>query len=163
MMTCRQPCARRTGGRLFGFVRCHRMFRWWTYHRMIIFVIHSWQCGERGHRRVFRVVICSRQFALWTCLRRPKISEIPPGVGAVDLTPEIRAVDVPAVGRMETVQPTTSPDSVQMSPDSPPTVVLRICQFCQCRCPPIVRGLRTLRMFRKKDPCLRYRRILWVY
>ena len=52
-----------------------------------------------------------------------QISDVPPGVGAVDLTPEIRAVDVPAVGRMETVQPTTSPDSVQMSPDSPPTVV----------------------------------------
>ena len=51
-----------------------------------------------------------------------RISDIPPRVGAVDLTPVIRAVDVPAVGRMETVQPTTSPDSPQMSPDSPPTV-----------------------------------------
>ena len=49
-------------------------------------------------------------------------SAIPPGVGAVDLTPVIRAVEVPAVGRMETVPPIVSPDSGRMSPDSPPTV-----------------------------------------
>ena len=52
-----------------------------------------------------------------------RISTIPPGVGAADLTPVVRAADVPPVGRMETVQPATPPDSVQMSPDSPPTVV----------------------------------------
>ena len=51
-----------------------------------------------------------------------RISAIPPGVGAVDLTPVTWAVEVPAVGRMETVPPTMSPDSWQMSPDSPPTV-----------------------------------------
>ena len=41
-------------------------------------------------------------------------------MGAVDLTPVIRAVEV--VGHMETVPPIASPDSRQMSPDSPPTV-----------------------------------------
>ena len=51
-----------------------------------------------------------------------RISAIPPGVGAVDLTPVNRVVEVPAVGRMETVPLTTSPDSGQMSPESPPTV-----------------------------------------
>ena len=49
-------------------------------------------------------------------------SAIPPGVSAVDLTPVIRAVEGPAVGRMEIIPPIVSPDSGQMSPDSPPTV-----------------------------------------
>ena len=51
-----------------------------------------------------------------------RTSAISPGVGAADLTPVVRAVDVPHMGRMETVQPATPPDSVQMSPDSPQTV-----------------------------------------
>ena len=52
-------------------------------------------------------------------LLEAQISVMPPGVGAVDLKPVLRAVDVPPVGHMETVQPNTSPDSAQMSPDSP--------------------------------------------
>ena len=43
-------------------------------------------------------------------------------MGAVDLTPVIRAVEVPSVGRMETVPPIASPDLGQMSPESPPMV-----------------------------------------
>ena len=55
-------------------------------------------------------------------LPEARIGAIPPGVGPVDLTPVVRAVDVPHVGCMETVQPSTSPDAAQMSPDSPTTV-----------------------------------------
>ena len=88
-----------------------------------------------------------------------RISAIPPGVGVVDLTPVTRAVDVPAVGCMETVPPTTSPDSVQMSPDSPPTVAFEDLSVSSVPMSLIVCGLRTIRMFRRKDPCLRYCRI----
>ena len=49
-------------------------------------------------------------------------SDIPPGAGAANLTPVVRADDVPQVGRMETIQRATPPDSVQMSPDLPQTV-----------------------------------------
>ena len=38
------------------------------------------------------------------------------------MTPVVRAVDVPSVGHMETVQPATPPDLAHMSPDSPLTV-----------------------------------------
>ena len=51
-----------------------------------------------------------------------QISAIFSGVGVVDLTPVIRSVEVPAVGRMETIPPIASPDSGGMSPDSPLTV-----------------------------------------
>ena len=33
--------------------------------RMIRFVIHDWQCGERSNRQLFRVVIRGSLFALW--------------------------------------------------------------------------------------------------
>ena len=46
-----------------------------------------------------------------------RISATPPGVGAVDLTPVIRHVEVPAVERMETVPPMASPDLGQLSPE----------------------------------------------
>ena len=86
--------------------------------------------------------ICDTQLAVWGVEQPPDIpggdsqqpvcgvalppevrtSAIPPGVGAADSTPVVRADDVPPVGCMETVQPATPPDSVQMSPDLPQTV-----------------------------------------
>ena len=48
-----------------------------------------------------------------------RTSDIPPGAGAANLTPVVRSDNVLQVGRMETVQPATPPDSGQMSPDSP--------------------------------------------
>ena len=49
-------------------------------------------------------------------------SNITPGAGAADLTPVVRPDDVPQVGWMEPVQPSTPLDSGRMSPDSPQTV-----------------------------------------
>ena len=40
-----------------------------------------------------------------------RASDINPGAGASNLTPVVRPDDVPQVGRMETVQPSTPPDS----------------------------------------------------
>ena len=49
MRTCRQQRARGTSGRLFGFVMCPRMFRWWASHR---FVIHGGPCGVRKVQQI---------------------------------------------------------------------------------------------------------------
>ena len=48
--------------------------------------------------------------------------DIPPGAGAADLTTMVQPNDVPQVGRMETVRPSTPLDSGWMSPYSPQTV-----------------------------------------
>ena len=98
MTTCRQLRARGTGGGLIGFVMYHRRFRWWASHRIIRVVIHDGQCGVRSIRQIFRVLICSSRFAWWPCLQT---SDIPPGVGADDMTPVVRADDVPHVGLIQ--------------------------------------------------------------
>ena len=60
------------------------------------------------------------------CVRAlsPKVraSDIPPGAGAAASTTMVRPDDVPQVGWIETVQPSTPLDSGWMSPDSPQTV-----------------------------------------
>ena len=48
-----------------------------------------------------------------------RMSDLPPGIGAVDLTPVVRAADLPPVGRMETVTSTVSPESARMLPSVP--------------------------------------------
>ena len=47
------------------------------------------------------------------------MSDLPLGVGSVDLTPVVRVVDLPQVGCVEPVPPATPPESAGMSPSSP--------------------------------------------
>ena len=82
-------------------------------------VIHDGQCGVRDIQWILQVVICGSLLVFRPCLRT---SDIPPGAGAANLTLVVRPDDVPQVGRMETVQPSTPLDSGRMSPDSPQTV-----------------------------------------
>ena len=98
------------------------MYTLWASLRLIGVVIHDRQCGVRSIRRMFQVVIHSSLLALWPCLRRSGPVIYLRGLGPPNLTPVVRADDVPQVGRMETIQHATPPDSVQISPDLPQTV-----------------------------------------
>ena len=52
------------------------------------------------------------------------MSDLPLGVGAIDLLPVVRAVDLPPVGCVKTVLPAMPPKSARMSPSSPPVTAL---------------------------------------
>ena len=92
-----------------------------------------------------------------------RASDIPPGAGAADLTPVVRPDDVPQVGRMETVQPSTPLDSGGCPLIHLRRSLLMIWRTHQYRCPPIVCKLGSLRMFRMREVCLTCRQFRQVF
>ena len=61
-----------------------------------------------------------------------------PGLSASDPSPVVGAVDLPAVGRVETIQLSSPPMSGQLSPGSPRTVAFEDLGNLRYHCPLIV-------------------------
>ena len=79
------------------------------------------------------------------------------GLSASDPSPVVGAVDLPAVGRVETIQLSSPPISGQLSPGSPRMVAFEDLGTLRYHCPLIVFRRGDHRRFRRMAVCLTFR------